>query len=228
MAKNNKESDDLIVDVEEVYSKTEDFIEKNKKTLTSAAIALIAIIGLYYGYKKLYLEPKEEEGRIELFKAEQYFEMDSLQKAVYGDGQYLGFIDLIENYSGTKTENLSHYYLGICYLRLGQFEDAIDELEDFSTNDVMLGSVAIGAIGDANMELGRVSDAVSYYKKAANRKSNDFTSPIYLLKAGEALESEGNFSEALEVYQEIKDNYPDTQEGRQIDKYIARASSFVN
>jgi tetratricopeptide (TPR) repeat protein len=228
MAKSSKENEELIVDVEEVYSKTEDFIEKNKKALTSGAIALVALVGLYYGYKKMYLEPREEEGMLELFKAEQYFEMDSLQKAIYGDGQYLGFIDLIDNYSGTKTANLSHYYLGISYLKLGQYEDAIDELEDFSTDDVMLGSVALGAIGDANMELGKAGDAIAYYKKAADRQANEFTSPIYLMKAAQALEGMGKYDEALEIYEEIKDAYPDTQEGRQIDKYIARASAFVN
>jgi tetratricopeptide (TPR) repeat protein len=228
MAKTKKETDDLIVDVEQVYSKTEDFIDKNKKPLTGIAIAIIALISLYYGYKKLYIEPLEEEAVGELFKAEQYFEKDSLNKAVNGDGQYLGFVDIIDSYGGTKSANLAHYYLGICYLKMGQFEDAIDELESFDSDDVMLGSIAIGAIGDAHMQLGHADDAISSYIDAAHRESNSFTTPIYLMKAAQAMEGQKEYSDALDLYKEILSNYPESQEARQVEKYIARAESFVN
>ena len=228
MAKTKKDTDEVLVDVEHVYSRTEDFIEKNKKPISGIAIAIIAIVSAYYGYKKLYMEPLEQEAAGELFKAEQYFAQDSLQKAVYGDGQYLGFVDFIDNYGGTKAANLAHYYLGISYLRMGQYEDAIDELEQFDADDVMLGSVALGAIGDAHMELGNKEEAVDYYKKAAQREPNTFTSPIYLMKAAQTLENMNEYSEAVELYTQLKEEYPESQEGRQVDKYIARAESFVN
>lgn len=228
MSKTKKDTDEVLVDVEHVYSRTEDFIEKNKKPISGIAIAIIAIVSAYYGYKKLYMEPLEQEAAGELFKAEQYFAQDSLQKAVYGDGQYLGFVDFIDNYGGTKAANLAHYYLGISYLRMGQYEDAIDELEQFDADDVMLGSVALGAIGDAYIELGNKEEAVSYYKKAAQREPNSFTSPIYLMKAAQTLENMNEYSEAVELYTQLKEEYPESQEGRQVDKYIARAESFVN
>ena len=228
MAKSTKENDDVIVDVEEVYSKTEDFIEKNKKPIVSITIAVVLLAGLFYAYKTMYLAPLQEEAEGEMFAAEQYFEKDSVEKAVFGDGSHLGFIDIVESYGSTKAGNLAHYYLGISYLKMQKYEEAIDALNDFSSDDIILGSVALGAIGDANMELGNTEDAISHYKKAANRDPNNFITPVYLMKAAQSLEELNNYKEALALYKQIKEDYAESQEGRQIDKYIAKAESFVN
>lgn len=228
MAKKQDPKEEVIVDIEEVYSKSEQFIERYKKQISYIVGAILVIVGGYFGYIKLYLEPLETEAQAEMFKAELYFKQDSLNKAINGDGVALGFLDIIEIYSGTKCANLSHYYLGISYLRQGMFEDAIDELDQFSSSDVMLSSVALGAKGDAHMELNDLDLAIEQYKDAARIRPNEFTSPIYLMKAGNALESIGDYEEALELYREIKEDYAESQEGREIEKYIARASAYVN
>lgn len=226
MAKDKEE--EVIVDIEEVYSKSEKFINSYKKQITYVVGAIIAIILGYFGYMKLYLEPLEVEAQSEMFRAEQYFGIDSLDKAINGDGVAYGFIDIIDIYGGTKSANLAHYYLGISYLKLGEFENAIDELSDFSSSDVMLSSVSIGAQGDAYMELGDPETAIDKYIKAANNKTNKFTSPIYLFKAGQALESIGEYNDALNLYKELKEDYAESKEGREIEKYISRVSSFVD
>lgn len=228
MSKKKDQEDEVIVNIEEVYSKSEHFIETYKKQITYVVGAIIAIVAGYFGYMKLYLEPLEAEAQSEMFRAEHYFQKDSLDKAINGDGVAYGFIDIIDIYSGTKSANLAHYYLGIAYLKQGLYEDAIDQLSSFSSSDIMLSSVSMGAQGDAYMELGDAESAISQYKKAANSNPNNFTSPMYLMKAGQVLESIGDYSEAVDVYKTIQEDYPESQEGRDIAKYISRASSFVN
>ena len=226
MSKNKAENEDLIVDVQEVYSKTETFIETNKKMLSIVILSLTVIIGGYFGYKKLVIAPMEIEAQSYMFMAEKYFEQDSLQLAINGDGLNYGFIDIVDEYSGTKAANLAHYYLGICYRNSGEYEYAIDELKSFSSDDVIISTIAIGAIGDSYMELNDLDQAINYYEKAVSHGENNLTSPIYLFKAGLAYEDNQDFESANNKYNEIKDNYPDSREAQTIDKYIARVESL--
>ena len=226
MSKKTAENTDAIVDVQEVYSKTESFIESNKKILSIVILGAIVIIGGYFGYKKLIIAPMEFEAQSDMFMAEKYFEQDSLQKAINGDGLNYGFIDIVDEYSGTKAANLAHYYLGICYRNTGEYEYAIDELKSFSSDDVMISTVAIGAIGDSYMELNDIDEAISYYEKAVTNGDNNLTSPIYLFKAGLAYEDNLDFANAEEKYKKIKADYPDSKEAQTIDKYIARVESL--
>lgn len=227
MSKKNTEDTEAIVDVQEVYSKTESFIEDNKKRLSIIVLAIVVIVGGYLGYKKLIIAPMELEAQEEMFMAEKYFELDSLNLAINGDGKHFGFIDIIDTYSGTKAENLSHYYLGLCYRGTGDYEMAIEELESFSSDDVMVSAVAIGAIGDCLMELNDVQGAVSKYEEAAATNENNLTSPIYLFKAGLALEDLNDFAGAVEKYNAIKSDFPDSREAQTIDKYLARAEAYI-
>jgi tetratricopeptide (TPR) repeat protein len=224
--KHNEENQEVIVDVQEVYSKTEHFVENNKKNLSIIVGGIIVVVALYLGYTKMYIAPMEIEAQSSMFMAEKYFEQDSLQKAINGDGLNYGFIDIIDEYSGTKSANLAHYYLGISYLRTGDFEGAIDELKSFSSDDIMVSSIALGAIGDAYLELGEVDDAISYYKKAAKNQENDLTSPMYLFKTGIAYEEKGDYQAAFENYTKIKNDYAESSEGRTIEKYLARAEAL--
>lgn len=214
--------EETIIDVVEVYSKTERYIEENQKSLSVIVGVIVLIIGGYFAYKKLYVEPLEIEARSQMYVAEQYFEKDSLDLAIYGDGNYLGFVDIIDEYSVTPSGNLAHYYLGICYLKKGEYEEAIEYLNGFDSDDQIVGSVATGAIGDAYMEMGETKDAASYYLQAANNKENQFTTPIYLMKAALAYEDLDNYKKAVSIYEQIKEDYPDTKEGREVDKYLAR------
>lgn len=207
--------------VENALSKTEQYIEENQKSLTIILLAIVVVVGGYLGYKKFYLEPANKEALESMYVAENYFEIDSFNLALNGDGANFGFLDVIDEYGITKAGNLAHYYAGICYMRTGDFESAIDHLEKFDGEDIMIGSLAIGAIGDCNMELGNKKEAADLYLKAAIRKKNNFTSPIFLKKAGMVYEDLEEYDKAMKAYRTIKKEYPDTEEGRQIDKYIA-------
>lgn len=214
-------TEERIVAVEEAFSKTEQFIEKYQTYILVAIGVIVVIVLAFFGFRRFYMEPKEKEAQSQMFMAEKYFEQDSLKKALNGDGQYLGFLSIIDDYGMTKSANLSQYYAGICYLKLGEFEKAIDHLDNFSSDDELVGPMAKGAMGDAHMELKQPEKAAGLYRKAAEMRSNEFTSPMFLLKAGMAYEELGDFPKALEMYRKIKKDYPRSFEGREIDRNIS-------
>jgi len=217
------ENDETIIDVQESYSKLEQYIEENKKPISIILGAIVVIVGGYFAWKYLYVADLETEAQKKLFIAESYFQRDSLNQAINGDGQNSGFLEIADNYGVTKSGNLAEYYLGISYLKKGEFQNAIDHLGNFSSDDQIIGPMAKGAIGDAHLELGHVEDAIKYYLEAADQKNNDFTSPVFLKKAAMAYEENKNYEDAIKVYERIKTEHPNTQEGKDIDKYIARA-----
>ncbi|OFX39953.1 MAG: hypothetical protein A2X08_17940 [Bacteroidetes bacterium GWA2_32_17] len=228
MAKDKDIIEKELDQVENALTRTEMFIENNNKIIMIIIGAIVLIIGGYLGYKKFYIGPMEDEAHQEMFMAEQYFSKDSFNLALKGDAQYPGFITIIDQYGSTKAGNLSNYYAGVCYLNLGQFDKAIEYLSDYSTNDKLLYPVSQGAMGDACMELGKTEEALSYYKKAADEKPNEFTSPIYMMKAGFALEKLNKWEEALAIYERIEKEFNKTNEGRKIEKYITRAKIKLN
>jgi TolA-binding protein len=226
MSKQTEEKDELLVDVQHAYSKTELYIEENKKSLAIIAAGIILVVTGYFAWDKLYVAPQEEEAQSKMFVAQQYFENDSLDKAINGDGNNPGFKTIAEDYGVTKSANLAHYYLGVCYLKKGKFEDAISELKQFDTDSEVLGPVATGAMGDATLEMGKQDDAVALYLKAAKMNENKFTTPLYLMKAGGVYEDIKNYDNALKVYEQIKSDYVTSTEGREIEKYIARVKAL--
>lgn len=214
-----------LVDVDQTISKAEKYIEENKTSLSIITGAIVVLVGGYFAWTKLYLAPLEEEAQEQMFMAEKYFEKDSLDKAINGDGQFYGFKDIVENYGLTASGNLAHLYLGLCYLHKGQFEDAVSELEEYDGDDEMLAPVAMGAVGDAYSELGKTEDAIEQYMKAAEESRNNFTTPIYLMKAALLYENQGKYSESLKIYEQLKSDFPETREGRDVEKYISRAKA---
>lgn len=204
-----------------------DFFEKYKNQLAFAVVGVLTIVAGYIGWTQFIVEPREKEAQDKMWTAERYFEKDSLDKAINGDGNYPGFQEIADEYGMTKSANKAEYYLGISYLRKGEFETAIEHLKKFSSDDQMLSSIALGAIGDANMELGKNEEALDYYLKAANKVTNDFTSPIYLMKAGVAYEEMGNYQGAFEVYEKIKNQFPKTVEAQNVPRYMARAKAMA-
>jgi len=227
MAKKVDKTEERIEKVEQAFSKTEQFFEKNQ-TIILIVIGVVVVIVLgFFGFKRYYLAPRETEAQGQMFMAEKYFEMDSINKALNGDGNYLGFLDIIDQYGITKCANLSHYYAGICYLKKGEFEKAIEQLKKFSSNDQFIGPMASMAIGDAYMELKQVDEAIDYYLKGADKKKNEFITPVILMKAGWAYEEIGKYDQALKVYKRIKEEYPRSNEGREILKYIAKMEGLL-
>jgi tetratricopeptide (TPR) repeat protein len=220
--------DDVVVDVEEVYSKTEEFIENNKKSLSVIVGAIVILIGLYLAYSNFYQAPRESEAKANMFAAEQFFAKDSFNLAINGDGvNYYGFLDIIENYSGTKAANLANYYVGVSYLRLGNYEQAIEYLKKFDGEDIIVSTMAIGLIGDAYSELGNDEEALDYYEKASKHNENKFTTPYFLMKSATTAERLGDFEKAFNNYTKIQKEYPESTEARDIEKYIERAKAHL-
>jgi tetratricopeptide (TPR) repeat protein len=220
MAK-NQQHDDSFENVESALTKTEQFIEDNQKLISFAAIALIVLVGGYWAFKKLYMEPLQKEAQEVVFHAQQYFQADSFNLALNGDGMNPGFLEITNNYSATDIGELAEYYAGVCYLNLKDYDSAIKYLTGFSTSEPILKATAEGAIGDAHLEAGNTKKAIEWYKKAT-RLENELITPLYLFKLGLVYEESGNKKEALEAYNKIKKNYENSFEARQIDKYITR------
>ncbi len=224
MAKKKDTRDENLEVVQDALSKTEQYIEDNQKSLMIIVGAIIAIAVLYLAYTKLYVGPKEKTALAASFMAEQYFDVDSFRLALYGDGGSAeGFITIAEDYGMTRTGNLANYYAGICFLKMGEFDNSIEYLKSFDADDEVISAMALGALGDAFSEKGENDQALAYYLKAGN-SDNDFVTPMYLMKAGLVHETLGNYAKALEVYERIKKDYKQSNEGRSIDKYIQRAS----
>jgi len=223
MAQKAPKPKDAIESIEDSLSKTELFIENNQKMLLSVLAGILVLVGGVLAYGQFIVKPREGEAQAAIFRAELNFQKDSFNLALNGNDAFLGFLAVADDFSGTAAGNLAHYYAGICYLQTGKFQEAIDQMDDYSGGDVMTTSMAIGVKGDALMELGKVDEAIASYIKAAGKNENTFTTPMYLMKAGMAYEDQGNHEKALEAYRKIRTEYFQTNEGREVEKYIARA-----
>ena len=228
MAKKTTRAEENIQAVESALGKTEQFIEDNQKPIITVVGIIVVIILAYFGFQRFYLAPKEKQAQVEVFMAEKYFGMDSLDLALNGDGINPGFLDIIDDYSFTKTANLAHYYAGMIYMEKEDYETAIDFLEDFDSDDEIMQPMALGALGDSYMELGNNDKAAQYYMEAANFSENQFTTPVFLMKAGWAYEIMGEYDKALEAYKQIQEEFPRSAEAREMEKYIARAEGLRN
>ena len=214
---------------EDVVVKAKDFWTQYQKPLVTIIIVLVVLVGGWYGYKNYIVAPKETEAQNAMWKAEQYFREDSLNLALNGDKFNRGFLYIINNYGSTKSGNLAKYYAGVCYLRTGNFNKAVENLNDFNTSVKQIQMMAYGALGDAYSELNKNDEAVNYYKKAANEFTDDATmSSEYLFRAALKLETLGKNNEALDLYKELKAKYPNTERGFSADKYIYRLSIVPN
>ncbi len=221
MAKQDtKQAEERLENVEEALSKTELWIENNQKLLWTILIVLLVVAFGIFGVTK-YMNKRNETASAQIFKAQQYFENEQYDNALNGDGNNLGFLDIIKEYGNTKTAKLAKYYSGISYMKLGNYQDAIKQLESYTGDDQILAPMALGAIGDCYMELGDNQNAANYYGKAARKSPNDFTSPMFLVKEGMTYEIMGNYAKALEAYKFLKKDYPLSNEAFEISKNIA-------
>jgi tetratricopeptide (TPR) repeat protein len=223
MVKNKKdENPQGMKNVEETLTKTEQFLESNYKPLLTGLAVVVVLVALFW-LGKIYLTKRNDEAQSQMYQAQRYLETDSINLALNGDGNYLGFIDIAQEYKFTNAGNLARYGAGICYLHLGKYDEAIDFLNKYSKKDKVIGSIAIGATGDAYVELGDTRKGISKYLEAAEFADNSFNSPLFLMKAAELYELDGNYTDALKLYERIRDEYPGSTEGSSIEKYIARA-----
>ncbi len=197
--------------------------EKYKKPLLIGLGAVVLVIGGLIAYHELISEPNERKASEAMFRAQQYFDQDSVRMALNGDNINLGFLKVISKYGGTKSANLAHFYAGYCYLKLGDYNNAVTQLKDFSTSSKQVEARATSLLGDAYSEQGKKEDAAEMYSKAGKMfEKDDYNSPEYLFKAGYLYESLGKNKEAIEHYKLIKQKYSKTERGFEIDKYLAR------
>jgi len=218
--------------LDETASKSEQWIEKNSKSLFTGLIVVVLIFLGFLAYNNFIVEPNEQEASNELAFPRKYFDeakgtttgIDSLlHLGLEGaDGNY-GFLDISESFSGTKAGNLANYYAGVSYLQLKQYKKAIEYLSKFESEDAMLAPVALGAIGDAFADIDQQKEALDYYEQAANKKANSFTTPLYLYKAGLTALDLKKFNKAEKLFARIKENYPKSDQGKGIEKFINAA-----
>ncbi len=207
-------------------NKKGNFIVENQKSLVFIGGGIIVLILLYIGYQQLYLEPRAKTAEEQIYRAQVYASLDSVQRAIEGDGSFPGFKEIAEEYTNTKSANVAHAYLGGLYLQQGQFQDAIQALEKYSsTGSQVLDPLVIGMIGDAYSELNDYKKAATYYKNAANKNANSFTSPLMLKKLGLVYEAQNDYKQAAETYKKIRSDYPGSHEATNIEAYIARAEA---
>lgn len=220
--KKNKQEEEVLVDIVEVRDNFQGFYEKNQKIIWGVLGALVILVGGYFVYHNLYLQPREKEAVSQMYQAQLQFERDSFAQALTKPGGLsLGFLDIQDQYSGTKAANLSNYYIGVSYLNLGKFEAAVDYLKSYKPTAPEMKIMKNGALGDAFSELQDMEKAMSFYKNAAD-SDNDLLTPYYLKKVGMLYERQGDAAAAAKAYQQIKDNYPTSAEGREIDKFLAK------
>jgi len=218
--------------LDETASKSEQWIEQNSKPLFYTLVAIVVLFVAYMGYNKYAIEPNEKEASNEIAFPRKYFDqaatagsgIDSLLRLGLegAEGNY-GFLNIANKYSGTDAGNLANYYAGISYLQMKEYDKAIKYLSKFESDDEMLGPVSLGAIGDAFADINQLEDAFNYYEKAATKKSNEFTAPLFLFKAGQAAMELKKYTTAETLFTKISEEFPKSDQGKNIQKFIAAA-----
>lgn len=209
--------------------KLQKFWNDNQKKILLVVGGLAVVVGGWYAYNTYIAKPKNEKAADALFKAEEYFAVDSSRKVLDGDGINKGVLYVIKNHGGTPSANLAHYYAGISYLKLGEFNKAVEHLKDFSSDSKTLQATAYGSLGNAYSELGKKQEAADYYIKAGKQMpQNENLSAEYLWLAGQLYETMNKNKEALELYKEIKANFPKSTKYYNIDKDIYKLSVEKN
>ena len=211
----------------EQFSKTEEFFQKHKNLVFGVIGGLLLVVGGFLGYR-YYVSSQDEIAQREMFQAVFYFEQDSLTQALNGDGLNFGLLDIIQDYGATDAGNLARFYAGTSYLKLGEFQSAIDQLSAFSSSDLLVQARAYGLIGDAYMELGNYTDAADYYDQAANYKPTENITSQYLMKAALAYEKQTDFSTAISRYDKVLSDHFGAPEYQNAKKYKARLETMAS
>lgn len=210
--------------IEEVLSSSEQFLEKNQKTILWGLLALVIVVGGFLAYHYLYKLPRNEKAQAAIFKGERYFQEGEDSLAIFGNGNdYIGFESIMKEYRGTKTADLARAYAGISYSRMGNNEKALEYFKKFKGGDLLITPAITGAIGDVYMNMGNTQDAISQFEKAASKANDNMLSPHFYKKAGVAYLSTNNYDKAIETFTKIKDKYINSPEAQEADKYIEQA-----
>lgn len=210
----------------ERIGRSEAFLKKNSKVLGGVLVAALVLIGgiLFFQINN---QNQNEKAQEEMFQAVYFFEQDSVDFALNGDGINKGLLSIVEDYPRTDAANLAHFYIGSIYLSQKNFQGALDHLEEFSSNDYLVQAKAYSLIGDANLELGNTDAAISSYTKAARTNENKYMSPKYLAKLAVAQEEAGKIEDAIKTYTEIEEKYYESFEYAIARKHKARLEGLA-
>jgi tetratricopeptide (TPR) repeat protein len=211
------------VETNEVVAKVTGFWNQYGKKIGIGIGALAAAILAYFAYQFYMVAPKEKKAAEAIFKAQDYFAIDSLSLALNGDNAgNNGFLKIISKYGGTKSANLSHYYAGYIFLRQGDFKNAEKHLKEFSASNPLISARAKGLLADTYSEQGKKEEAAKLYKEAGSMvEKDDFFSPQYLARAAFLYEIMGKNKEAADLLKTIKEKYPSFKEV-DVDKYLGK------
>ncbi len=227
--RSKKKNDEVLVDLVEVVEETGEVLEKYQKWILGGVTALVLLAGGYLAWKNFIIAPKEQEAVRQMWKAEAQFLKDSFDLALTNPGGgYPGFYDIAKEYKGTSAENATDLYAAISHMKLGQFDAAISYLKDFKADGKVMPIVKNGLLGDAYSEKNEMDKALKYYRKAIKAGDNEAVTPIYMQRLGMLYENLGRYEDALKAYRELKEKYPDSVPGRDIDKYIMRAERLAS
>lgn len=218
----NKPGTEPVVEFEEVKV-LDNLVAKydsNKKRINTIVTAVLAVIVGYFAYTNLYKGPRDTKAANAIAYAQRYFESDSLDKALNGDGQHLGFLKIMKKFSGTPTANMCNYYAGVCYLQKGDFKNAVKYLEDFDGKGTLVSYAAKGVLGDAYMELNNPKKAMEAYEDAIGNASDNVMTPTYMLRLAMVCEMNNKIDDAKKYYHKIKDEYPQSEQARDVEKYL--------
>lgn len=222
--------------LDEGAGKTEAWVAQNQKYIFIIIGAAALIILGYLAYHEFVQEPKEAEAANEMYQAQEYFdaalnasgtESDSLYTMALngGEGKY-GFLDIIDNYGSTDAANLARYYAGMAYLNTNNYQEAINHLDDFSSDDEIIAPLAKGGMGDAFMQLDQPEEALDYYEEAASMRTNEFTTPKFLLKAAITALNLGEAEKAEDYLTRIEDEFPNSPQASQVPGYLGQAQAM--
>jgi len=207
------------------YQSVENFFLKNRNSILIALGVVVLGIGGYFGYKKLYMEPRVSSAANSIAGAQAYFARDSFELALNGDGASAGFLQVIQNYGNTPSGNMSHYYAGVCYMQMNELDNAIKHLEDFNPATPEIAGQAYVLLGHAYADKTDYKKAIDYYVKAGDAADNNLQSPAYYKFAGDLMSEQNDLGGALEMYRKIKQLYPLSPEGQNIDVEITYAEN---
>lgn len=213
------------MDLDQAMSSSEAFIIKYKNKFLAGIAAIVIVVGGVLGYQHFISEPNEKKASEALFRGEQYFMADNYEMALNGDSLgFAGLLKVADEFGGTDAGKLANAYAGICYAQLGQYENAIKYLDQFSADDQLVTPALMATMGNCYAQLGQLDKAAATLVKAADKANSHALSPIYLIQAGQIYEKLGKSSEAVNAYQTIKDKYFNSYQSMDIDKYIERAT----
>lgn len=215
------------VAIESAIGRSEDWLQRNSKVLLTILVVGVVVVGGWFAYQYLYKAPRNEKAQAAMFRAEEAFGAENYTLALNGDGNTVGFLRIVDQYGGTAAANLAHHYAGQCYLKTGDFANAITQFDRYKTvaksaPAELINAINAGLTGDAWVESGDLEKGVAQYEKAVAESDNELTAPRYSRKAGDLYVQLGDWARALEAYNRVKIHYPASLEARDIEKSIAR------